>query len=92
VTIILSFIDMVEIFSPQNSIPSRPVSEFLFPDEVVAVVDDSPEMVLLLTHFLKNMGFKVVCAGSASEFYHLIATEKIALVLLDIGLPDQYGN
>ena len=92
VTIIISFIDMVEIFSPQNSISSLPASELLFSDEVVAVVDDSPEIVLLLTHYLKNQGFEVVCAGSANEFYHLIATEKIALVLLDIGLPDQYGN
>jgi signal transduction histidine kinase/DNA-binding response OmpR family regulator len=83
---------MVEIFSPQNSISSLPASDLLFPDEVVAVVDDSPEIVLLLTYYLKNQGFKVICAGSASEFYHLLATEKIALVLLDIGLPDQYGN
>jgi len=56
------------------------------------VVDDSPEIVLLLTHYLRNQGFTVHCAGSAREFYDLMAREKIGLVLLDIGLPDQNGN
>lgn len=91
-TIRLSSIDMVDILSPQDSVSSTPASELLFPNEVVAVVDDSAEIVLLLSHYLKNQGFRVVSAGSAREFYELIAREKIALVLLDIGLPDQNGN
>ena len=91
-TLSQSIIDMVEILLPQNSISSLPASELLFPSEVVAVVDDSPEIVLLLSHYLRNQGFTVVSAASASEFFHLMAMEKIALVLLDIGLPDQNGN
>lgn len=91
-TIHLSSIDMVDILSPQDSVSSMTASELLFPDEVVAVVDDSAEIVLLLTHYLRNQGFKVVSAGSAREFHELIAREKIAIVLLDIGLPDKNGN
>ncbi len=83
---------MVEIFLPQDAISSLPLAELLFPGEVVVVVDDSPEIVLLLTHYLRNQGFTVHCAGSAREFYVLMAREKIGLLLLDIGLPDQNGN
>ena len=82
---------MVEILFPKNSITSLSVAELLSPGEVVAVVDDSAEIVLLLTHYLTNQGFTVVSAGNASRFYELLAAEKIALVLLDIGLPDQSG-
>lgn len=83
---------MVEIHLPLYSVSSLPDSELLLPGEVVAVVDDSPEIVLLLSHYLKNLGFTVVCAGNASEFHKILAKENIALVLLDIGLPDQDGN
>jgi signal transduction histidine kinase/DNA-binding response OmpR family regulator len=83
---------MVEILFPKYSISSLPASELLAPGEVIAVVDDSSEIVLLLSHYLSNQGYEVVSAGSCSEFYQLLATEQIALVLLDIGLPDQDGN
>lgn len=85
-------IGMVEIFLPQDAISTLPASELLYPGEVVVVVDDSPEIVLLLAHYLRNQGFSVICAGSAREFYDLLDREKIGLVLLDIGLPDQNGN
>lgn len=83
---------MVELHLPQYSVSPLPVSELLLPGEVVAVVDDSPEIVLLLSHYLKKQEFTVVTAGTAREFYQLMARENIALVLLDIGLPDQDGN
>jgi DNA-binding response OmpR family regulator len=83
---------MVELHLAQYSVSPPPVSELLLPGEVVAVVDDSPEIVLLLSHFLTNLGYTVVSAGNASAFYQLMETENIALVLLDIGLPDQDGN
>lgn len=82
---------MVEILLPRNSMSSLSMAELLSPGEAIAVVDDSPEIVLLLSHYLTNQGFKVVSAGSARGFYQLMATENIALILLDIGLPDQNG-
>ena len=83
---------MVKILLAQHTLPSLPTSELLGPDEVVAVVDDSPEIILLLSHYLTSQGFPVVKAGNAFEFYQLLNTRKIALVLLDIELPDQNGN
>ncbi len=83
---------MVKIFLAQHTLPSLPTLELLGPDEVVAVVDDSPEIILLLSHYLGSQGYPVVKAGNAREFYQLLNTRKIALVLLDIELPDQNGN
>lgn len=83
---------MVEILQPQETRSPFPNPELLGPDECVAVVDDSPEIILLLSHYLGSKGFPVVRAGNANEFYHLLATRKIALALLDIELPDQNGN
>ncbi len=91
-TLILTFIIMVDILSPQISASSLAATELIVAGEVIAVVDDSPEIVLLLSHYLANLGFTVIAADSASKFYQLLATENIALVLLDIGLPDQNGN
>ncbi len=83
---------MVEFLLPRQNLSSLPTAELLGPEEVVAVVDDSPEIVLLLSHYLTNQGFSVVRACNAHEFYQILQTRKIALVLLDIELPDQNGN
>ncbi|MFW2369074.1 MAG: response regulator [Desulforhopalus sp.] len=83
---------MAEKASPQHGVMSLPPTELLAPDERVAVIDDSPDIVLLLSHYLARQGITVVNGGSSRELKHLLATENIALVLLDIGLPDQDGN
>ncbi len=83
---------MVEILPLHSSVSSLSASELLLPGEVVAVVDDSPEIVLLLSHYLSHQGFPVVKATNATEFAQLMAREKIALVFLDIELPDKNGN
>ncbi|MCP3888112.1 MAG: response regulator [Desulfobulbaceae bacterium] len=82
---------MVEIFSTQDSAASNP-SELLSAGELVAVVDDSPEVVLLLSHYLNAQGLNVVHAGNAKELQTLLSKHKIALLLLDIGLPDKNGD
>lgn len=83
---------MVKIVFPQQGVPALPPSELLAPGELVAVIDDSPDIVLLLSHYLTRQGIEVVEGGSAREFKELLATKNIALALLDIGLPDQDGN
>ena len=83
---------MVEILLSQHIAPSLPTTELLSPDEVIAVVDDSPEIILLLSHYISSQGYPVVRAENAHEFYQLLNTRKIALVLLDIELPDRNGN
>jgi len=83
---------MVKVLLSQRGVPSSPSPQLLDPDEVVAVVDDSPEIVLLLSHYLGSIGLPVVRAANSQEFYQLLGTRKIALVLLDIELPDRNGN
>lgn len=83
---------MVQIFFPRSSISSLPPTELLGPDEVIAVVDDAPEIVLLLSKYLEKRGFTVVSAGNTDDFKQLMAREHIALVLLDIYLPGQKGS
>ena len=67
-------------------------ADLLEPGEVVAVVDDSPEVALLLNHYLSKQDLSVVQVGSAAAFEDILQTENIALVLLDIGLPDRNGD
>lgn len=83
---------MVEILIPEHAHSTLSSSNLLGPGEVVAVVDDSPEIVLLLSHYLGTQGIPTAKAGSAREFLQLLTTQKIALVILDIGLPDRNGN
>ena len=60
--------------------------------EVIAVVDDAPEIVLILKHRLSVLGFPARGCHSAEEMFALFGREKIALVLLDINLPDSNGS
>lgn len=83
---------MVELFSGADSDPDLSAAELLDRGEAVVIVDDSPEVVLLLNRYLENQGFTVLQAGTGAELYALLETSRVALVLLDIGLPDKDGN
>ena len=65
--------------------------QLINPDEVVVVVDDSPDIFILFQDFLSSQGFTVLHATTAAELFHLLPTINVALVLLDIGLPDRNG-
>jgi len=83
---------MVELLTLKDDQTALPALQLLSTDEVVVIVDDSPEIVLLLSHYLSKQGFTVLQAGSAKELYSHLEHEKVALVLLDIGLPDRNGT
>ncbi|HBT96169.1 MAG TPA: hypothetical protein DEB25_00220 [Desulfobulbaceae bacterium] len=59
--------------------------------EVIAVVEEAPEIVPILEHRLSFPGFPVRGCHGAGEMFALFDREKIALVLLDINLSDQSG-
>lgn len=82
---------MVEILSTHYSAAVNP-SDLLAAGEVVAVVDDSPEIILILTHYLNALGLDVVQASNGAELNELFAHNQIALLLLDLGLPDKNGE
>ncbi len=67
-------------------------SALLEQDEQVLIVDDYPDIVLLLQEFLRDQGFPTLVAGSAAELRQIVQTQNIALFLLDIGLPDANGT
>ena len=64
---------------------------YLEKDEKILIVDDYPDFVLLLQDFLEEHGFPSTSAGSAARLRQIVDRENIALVLLDIGLPDVSG-
>ena len=65
--------------------------ELLADGESIAVVDDLPDITDLLVHFLQKRGLAAVGVSSAAELRQLLAGGKVALTLLDIGLPDADG-
>jgi signal transduction histidine kinase/FixJ family two-component response regulator len=66
-------------------------SSLLVNDEVIVVVDDDQMIRNPLRMFLEKQGLAVIEASSAAEFMRLLESHNIALVLLDIGLPDRDG-
>ena len=71
---------------------SLPDDQLLEGDEVILIVDDYPDIILLLQDFLQQHGFPTVTAGSAQELRLVFEQSSVALVLLDIGLPDANGT
>jgi len=57
----------------------------------ILIVDDEVSLRASLSRYLAGRGYEVVHAGSGEEAVRALQREKIACVLLDIGLPDQSG-
>src|SRR2546428_674797 len=56
--------------------------------DAVLVVDDDPDVALLLSDFLEREGYPVAVAPTGSEGLRLLREGSFALVLLDLNLPD----
>ena len=67
-------------------------NEFLEGAEVILAVDDYQAVVILLQNFLQQRGLTTLTAGSAHEFRQYLKEVPIALILLDINLPDGDGT
>ncbi len=65
--------------------------KLLAKDEVIVIVDDDASIREPLRVFLESHNLAVVEAGNGEQLRQLFASVKIALVLLDIGLPDIDG-
>lgn len=60
--------------------------------ECVLVVEDDEELRdQILVPGLRRFGFKPVGLGSAVELYKWLASNSCALIVLDVGLPDEDG-
>ena len=65
--------------------------KLLAQDEVIVIVDDDPFIREPLRIFLESHDLAVVEAGDGEQLRKLLGSVNIALVLLDIGLPDTDG-
>ena len=65
--------------------------KLLAKEEMIAIVDDDVNIRAPLRLFLESQDLAVAEAGSAEELRSLLGTGNIALILLDIGLPDTDG-
>lgn len=65
--------------------------QLLTDGEIIAIVDDDRSISDPLSEYLGAQGLRSVQGNSASELMRLLRDEKVALVLLDIGLPDTDG-
>ncbi len=57
----------------------------------ILVVDDDPDMRLVLREHLEPEGFEVIDAADGAEMRSIIVQEEIDLVILDLQLPDEDG-
>ncbi|WP_457574124.1 response regulator [Desulfolithobacter sp.] len=77
---------------PECSPSSLPREQLLEEREAIVIVDDYPQLVHLVADFLREQGFPVLSADSAAGLREHLEQRSVALVLLDIGLPDADGR
>lgn len=61
-------------------------------DVTIMVVDDDPDILFATVRILKNAGYSVIKASSASESLALLDEYRPDLILLDVVLPDMKGT
>ena len=71
----------------QASLTSAPATQSAH----ILVVDDDPDVVLLIVRYLSAQGFRVSSAADGLAMREVLAREPVDLVLLDLGLPGEDG-
>ena len=61
-------------------------------DERILVVEDDVQIRNFISYALKNEGFAHSIAANAQTALNILVSEKIDLMLLDLGLPDLDGK
>ncbi len=57
----------------------------------VLVIEDEPSIVDAIVYALENEGFQVTTSGTGKDGLALAKSNSFALIILDVGLPDQSG-
>jgi DNA-binding response OmpR family regulator len=57
----------------------------------IMIVDDEPDIVLLMSTFLEKAGYSVVGVGSGEECLEKLKESKVDLILMDIMMPGMDG-
>ena len=58
----------------------------------ILIIDDSEEMLLILGTILKRQNYQILQAESAAQAREILAGQQVALILLDLVLPDTDGR
>ncbi|MBI2813014.1 MAG: two-component system response regulator CreB [Opitutae bacterium] len=61
------------------------------PRQVILVVEDEASIAETITYALSTEGFAPVWKTTGREALAVLATQRVALVVLDVGLPDMSG-
>jgi len=76
---------------PDPTVPDPTVPDPTVPSTVLIAEDDPLLMPLLLATF-RTSGLRMLTAGTGTRALDLARTERPALVLLDVGLPELDGH
>ncbi|MGZ9189555.1 MAG: response regulator transcription factor, partial [Nitrospira sp.] len=68
---------------------TRSVTDHLPP--AILIVDDDPDIALVLHDLLEHAGYRVEVAGTGAEALAKAKADSFAAVLLDLMLPDMDG-
>ena len=60
-------------------------------DEIILVVEDDAQIQSFICYALKNEGFACITANNAQNALSKLVSERIDIMLLDLGLPDFDG-
>jgi len=82
---------MVEAVSGLHQHVSISLKQLLQNGEIVAIVDDDAAIREPLRMYFEEHGLPVAECASAADLMQVMASRNVALVLLDIGLPDIDG-
>jgi CheY-like chemotaxis protein len=58
----------------------------------ILCVDDQPEMLMLLEHFLSNHGFSVATSATSDEALRIAAGQQFEAAVLDYAMPGMNGE
>ncbi|MEA5570809.1 response regulator [Calothrix sp. UHCC 0171] len=57
----------------------------------IAIVEDSPSQLELMSHFLDGTGYEIFKAGNAKEAVKIIFAETPDIVITDVVMPEMSG-
>jgi two-component system phosphate regulon response regulator PhoB/two-component system alkaline phosphatase synthesis response regulator PhoP len=60
-------------------------------NELIAIVEDEPDLASLTASYLRQEGYRTETFGDAGRFFRFLGKKKPDLVLLDLMLPDLNG-
>jgi two-component system response regulator PilR (NtrC family)/two-component system response regulator HydG len=75
----------------QTPILPTPVTGEALPGGTVLVVDDEAADAQRIEEALSRVGYRILRAGTGTEAFRALADERVALVLVDLQLPDMDG-